>query len=88
MSGALFSLKNGADAIIATGALFMVLTSITVGLRIVSRPLLKIKLGIEDYSLIAALIFFWVQTGLNFTGGSARTYDLLRIWLTLVNSHR
>ena len=64
------SLKEGSGAIIGTGGLFMALTGLAVGLRIVSRPWLKIRFGIEDWFLFAALLVFWVETGLNFTGGS------------------
>lgn len=77
MSDPLSLLKNGADTVVGTGALFIVLTGIAVGLRMVSRPLLNIRLGIEDYFLFAALISFWVETGLNFEGASFRPHSFV-----------
>lgn len=66
MAGVINDIKNGADEIDATGALFIALTGIVVGLRIISRPLLKIKLGTEDCLLLAATTFYWIQLALNF----------------------
>lgn len=58
MSEIISSLKNDAHFIIDTGVLFLILTGVAVGLRIVSSLTFNIKLGI-------ALAIFWVETGLD-----------------------
>ena len=68
MSEILQSLKSNADAIVGTGGLFVGLTSVIVVLRLLSRPLLKIRLGIEDFFLVAGLLLFWIETALVFEG--------------------
>ena len=78
MDELLQSLRNRADAITDTGALFLGLTSFTVGLRIVFRPLLKIRLGMDDVFLVAALILFWVETALNLQGRFVHPAKILR----------
>ena len=68
MSEILQSLKSNADAIVGSGGLFVGLTSVIVVLRILSRPLLKIKFGIEDFFLVAGLLLFLIETALVFEG--------------------
>lgn len=73
------SLDGNADAIFRTGVLFIILTGITVGARVVLRCLLHIKFRIEDWFLFVAAICFWVWEGFSFKGGvlfSVRFYSI------------
>ena len=79
MSEILQSLKSNADAIIGTGGFFVGLTSVIVALRLIARPLLNIRLGVEDFFLVAGLLLFWVETALVFEGASLRPLQILRL---------
>ena len=64
MSDLLSAVKADTGIIITTGTLFLALTTIVVAIRIVSRPLYNIKYGLEDWFLLAGVVLYWVQTGL------------------------
>ena len=62
------SAKDHHYAVFTTAILFTVLTGIVLSLRILSRPLFKIKYGLEDWFILAAALLFWVQAALQIYG--------------------
>ena len=62
------SLEENANGIFRTGVLFVILTALAIGARIVFKRSIQIKIGIEDYFHFAAAICFWVLEAFNFKG--------------------
>lgn len=57
-------IKGKADGILVTAILFVVLSGIAVGLRLYSRAIVKLCFGLDDWTIITALLLFYAVEGL------------------------
>lgn len=57
-----------ADGMIATAILFIVLSGVAVGLRMFSRTMVKMCFGADDWTIILALLLFYIVEGLEIYG--------------------
>jgi hypothetical protein len=64
----LTELRAGSDAILITGGLFMTLAGIALSLRFLTRPIIKVDFGADDWCLLIALLFFYASEVFEFEG--------------------
>lgn len=58
-----------APAILATGSVFTTLSVLAVILRFVARRIKRTQFGLDDWTILAALVMFILCEGLEMTGG-------------------
>ena len=68
MSLFLITLQSNPEPFFGTGAAFLALTIVVVATRVISRPYMKIRLGVEDFFLVTATVFYTVAVSLSFAG--------------------
>ncbi|MCJ1382559.1 hypothetical protein MMC17_005672 [Xylographa soralifera] len=58
--------QANANSILISGGLFMGLATLAVGLRLYTRPLLKLRFEADDWCIIAALVLLFTAQGLEY----------------------
>ena len=60
--------KEKADGVLITAVLFIVLSGLAVGLRLFTRAIVKMCFGSDDWTIISALLLFYIIEGLEIYG--------------------